>query len=257
MFYDVSTLFGSYNAEIRHFDESFKQLSRAVGLISRVLANSPGSLDSVPRQVIPKAQKMVHDAAFFNTQHYKVRIKANWNNPGNGVAPSRSPRVIEKRTFGSPSTKVANFTYKDSCFFIHSIWPIDRTLLGVTTLGQNESGSDGCKGVLRIPQIFSITEASPSDCLVSYAGHSLKDSYFPARVQSVYYATPVAWATLFCVETLKIFVHPNLLINIFHDALMAVSQDYSFVSILTTLSLSLTIYIYIYIYTRFVWNVIG
>ena len=32
-----------------------------------------------------------------------------------------------------------------------SIWPIDRTLLGATTPGQSEPGSDGNEGVLRIP----------------------------------------------------------------------------------------------------------
>ena len=30
---------------------------------------------SIPGQLIPKTQKMVHDAALLNTQHYKVRIK--------------------------------------------------------------------------------------------------------------------------------------------------------------------------------------
>ena len=43
-----------------------------------------------------------------------------------------------------------------------SIWPIDRALSGVTTPGQRGPGSDGTKGK------FSITETSPSDCLVSY-----------------------------------------------------------------------------------------
>ena len=48
-----------------------------------------------------------------------------------------------------------------------SIWPIDRNLLGVTTPGQSEPGSDGNKTVLCIPQSSSIT-----DCLISYPGHS-------------------------------------------------------------------------------------
>ena len=59
-----------------------------------------------------------------------------------------------------------------SCLFVdmsnHSIWPIDRTLLGATTPGQSGPGSNGNKGVLRIPQSSSITGTSPSDCLVSY-----------------------------------------------------------------------------------------
>ena len=54
-----------------------------------------------------------------------------------------------------------------------SVWPIDRTLSGATTLGQSGPGSDGNEGVLCIPQSSSITGTSPSDCLVSYPGHLL------------------------------------------------------------------------------------
>ena len=49
-----------------------------------------------------------------------------------------------------------------------SIWLIDRTLSGATTPGQCEPGSDGNKGVLRIPQISSNTGTLPSDCILSY-----------------------------------------------------------------------------------------
>ena len=62
------------------------------------------------------------------------------------------------------------------------IWLIDRTLSGATTPGQSELGSDGNKGVLHIPQNSSITEASPSDCLVSY----------PEK-QSLYSTAPIVW----------------------------------------------------------------
>ena len=54
-----------------------------------------------------------------------------------------------------------------------SIWPRDRTLSGAITPSQSGPGSDGNEGVFRILQSFSITETSPSDCLVSYLGHSL------------------------------------------------------------------------------------
>ena len=53
---------------------------------------------------------MVLDATLLNTQHYKVRIKGKveqsreWSSALGVVA-------IEKGAFGSPSTKVANFTY--------------------------------------------------------------------------------------------------------------------------------------------------
>ena len=43
--------------------------------MSRVFANGPGDLDSIPRRVIPKTLKMVLDASLLNTQQYKVRIK--------------------------------------------------------------------------------------------------------------------------------------------------------------------------------------
>ena len=52
-----------------------------------------------------------------------------------------------------------------------SIWPIDRTLSDATTPGQSVPEKDGNEGVLHIS--LSITGASPSDCLMSYQGHSL------------------------------------------------------------------------------------
>ena len=56
----------------------------------------------------------------------------------------------------------------------NSIQPINRTLSGSTTPGQSELESDVSEGVLCILQ--SITGTSPSDCLVSYIGHSLGES---------------------------------------------------------------------------------
>ena len=46
------------------------------------------------------------------------------------------------------------------------------TLSATTTLAQSGPGNTGNEGVLRIPQSPS-TEASPSDILVLYPGHSL------------------------------------------------------------------------------------
>ena len=69
-----------------------------------------------------------------------------------------------------------------------------RTLSGATTPGQSGPGSDGNKGVLRIPQSSSITGTSLSGCLVSYLGHSLGVSYPIAEMQSVYSTTPADWA---------------------------------------------------------------
>ena len=46
-----------------------------IGLAVRVFVNGLADLGSIPGRVIPKIQKMVFDASFLNTQHYKVRIK--------------------------------------------------------------------------------------------------------------------------------------------------------------------------------------
>ena len=54
-----------------------------------------------------------------------------------------------------------------------SVWPIHRSLSWATTLDQSRPGSDGKKRVLHIPQNSGITGALPSDCLMSYTGHSL------------------------------------------------------------------------------------
>ena len=69
-----------------------------------------------------------------------------------------------------------------------------RTLSGATTADQRRPGSDGNEGVLHIPQSSNISGASPSDCLLSYSGHSLEESYPSAEMQSVYSTAPADWA---------------------------------------------------------------
>ena len=71
-----------------------------------------------------------------------------------------------------------------------SIWPTDRTLSGSSTPGQSTPRSGGNEGVLHIPQSFSITGSSLSDCLVLYSGHSLA-----AEMQPVYSETLADWTT--------------------------------------------------------------
>ena len=39
-----------------------------------------------------KDSKVVLDVSLLKTQHFKVRIKGKWSNPGKGVAPSPIPR---------------------------------------------------------------------------------------------------------------------------------------------------------------------
>ena len=81
------------------------------------------------------------------------------------------------------------------CTQFSSIWSIDRTLLGATTLGQSGPGSHSNEGVLHILQI-SKAGASPSDGLMSYPGHSLmgEGSYSSAEMQSVCSKASAKWA---------------------------------------------------------------
>ena len=47
------------------------------------------------------------------------------------------------------------------------------------------------------PQSSSITGSSPLNCLMSYPGHSLRESYLFEETQSVYSAIPANWANAF------------------------------------------------------------
>ena len=70
-------------------NRKFKNNNSGFGKMVRVFTNGPGDLGSFPGWVIPKTQKMVLNADFLNTQHYKIWVK--WINPGKGVAPSPTP----------------------------------------------------------------------------------------------------------------------------------------------------------------------
>ena len=69
------------------------------------------------------------------------------------------------------------------------------TQSGATTPGQSRPGSNGNKGVVCIPQSSRITGTLPSDCLASYLGHSLGESYSSVEKQSVYSAAPADWTS--------------------------------------------------------------
>ena len=72
---------------------------------------------------------------------------------------------------------------------------MDRAISSATIPAQNGPWSDGNKEVLHLPQSSSITETSPSDCLVSYQDIRCGvGSYLSAEMQSVYSAAPADWA---------------------------------------------------------------
>ena len=88
-----------------------------------------------------------------------------------------------------------------------SIRLIDRTLTGTPTPGQSGPGSNGSKKVLRIPQSSSIAGTSPSDCLVSYLGHSLW-GFLPLCRQAI---------GVFCSSTRLAPAYNEYYILLFHD----------------------------------------
>ena len=107
-----------------------------------------------------------------------------------GIEP-RSPGPLNVSTVSMSKTVLFSIR-----IWFTSIWPIDWTLSGATTPGQNEPGSDG------IPQSSSITGTSPLDCLVSYSELTWVSvcvcvwggSYPSAELQSVYSTVPANWA---------------------------------------------------------------
>ena len=141
-----------------------------IGLEGRVFTNGPGDLSSIPGRVIPKTQKwyLIPPCLTLGNIRYVSRVK--WSNPEKGVVPSPIPR--------SCSYWKGNLLVAPDCghqlisIQFSSIWSIDGTLSGATFPSQSGPGSNGNEGILCIPQSSSITEASPSDCLVSYPGHS-------------------------------------------------------------------------------------
>ena len=72
---------------------------------------------------------------------------------------------------------------------LSSILPIDGVLSGATIPGQRGPWSNGNERVLGIPPNPSITETSPSDCLVSYQDTRL-GLFSSTEGQSVYSTAP-------------------------------------------------------------------
>ena len=82
-------------------------------------------------------------------------------------------------------TKISSTCSFESNRFIGKLFVLERNIwnhIGVQFIYlyaslQSGPGNEGNKGVLCIPQSSSVTGASPSDCLVSYLGHFLEESY--------------------------------------------------------------------------------
>ena len=104
-----------------------------------------------------------------------------------------------------------------------SIWPIDKTLSGATILSQSRPRSYGNKGILHTPQSSSITGTSPSDCFVSYLGHSLGGGLTPLQRCSCCILLPQpTWQSTNCkcIQTqkctYKILINELLIIKFLH-----------------------------------------
>ena len=75
----------------------------------------------------------------------------------------QSNNSVERKSF---------FAYSFQCQIVF-IWPINMTMSAATTPGPEWIlGAMAIKGIFHIPQSSSVTGTSPSDCLVSYQGHT-------------------------------------------------------------------------------------
>ena len=76
------------------------------------------------------------------------------------------------------SIKILQSQVNISRLFAHivcSIWPIDRIQSDATTPCKSGPGCNGNEGVFHISQIFK-AGTTPSDGLMSYPGHSLRET---------------------------------------------------------------------------------
>ena len=87
-----------------------------------------------------------------------------------------------------------------------STWPADWILSGFTPPKQSGPGTDGKEMVLNVPQSSSVTEALPSDCLMSYPGYSLEESYLAAETQSVFSADLSRLGQILFIHIYKIYI---------------------------------------------------
>ena len=90
-------------------------------------------------------------------------------------------------------------------YAVSSIQPIDRALSGAIIPGQSWPGSDGNKGVPRIPQTSSITGTSPSDYLPSYLGHSLGGLPLCRGADGVFFSP--SQLDKFCLVDIYIYIY--------------------------------------------------
>ena len=71
---------------------TIKLITSAIGRVDRVFAKGPGNQGSIPDLDIPNTLKTLLDASLLNPQHYKIRVKGKWSNPGKRVVPSPTHR---------------------------------------------------------------------------------------------------------------------------------------------------------------------
>ena len=150
-----------------------------------VFANGPGDQGSIPGQIIPKTKKIVLDATLFSTQHYKVRIKGKWSNPGNGVAPSlhHSVVAIEREPSGCPQLRLPTLLIWYQVFYL--IQTICK-LINLThrwnpneyyPLGQSGAGSNINKKMTAYTQEFQNWSFTDGCSLMSYLEIPLGGGY--------------------------------------------------------------------------------
>ena len=112
--------------------------NRLIGPVGRVFTNDPRDLGSYQRLL---KWYLIPPCLTLSNIRYVSRVK--WNTPGKGVAPSPTPRCS---SYWKGSLLVT-LDYGRQ-FYLLTIWPIDRTLIGTSYSGQSGPGSHGNEVVL-------------------------------------------------------------------------------------------------------------
>ena len=154
-------------------------------------------------------------------------------------------QILLSNANSSIYTQLNSFKYDK--WLNSSIWWLDGTLTGTTTLGKSRSGRNDSKGVLHIHQSSRI-EVSPSDGSMPYLGYSLPTGgfYSPTKIQLAYPTADLA------KKYLRLTYQPIYPLNMI-GIVMKYSCHFCYMFLIIMfwfirVCVCVCIYIYIYIY---------
>ena len=124
---------------------------------------------------------------------------------------------------------------------------MDKTLSGATTPDKNRPGNITNEGVPHILQSSSITGISPSECSVSYPGHSLEGCLIPLqRCSQCILQLQLTGQSNDCYKK-KIFCLRNCIEKLYLSYFTCKNKSYIYMCVCVCVFVYTYIHIYIYI----------